>query len=87
MSFDTSTIIPTYFVFVDIPQHVELRSNVSTILPEGLEINFDLSVGYVLGSRTYPITGLWKLQKNVVRYGGKHQGLHQYCEFKKVLTA
>ncbi len=79
--------ITTYFVFLDIPKHIEFRSPITSILPEGIEVAFDLSVvGVPDYHRKTLITGTWKLEKRLLKYGGKWDGLRQYCEWRKILT-
>jgi len=74
--------ITTFFVFIDLPKHVEFRAPNIPILPEGTVIDFNLTIRSLRDVRkTIPIQGPHILQRSVLTYGGKRPGLVQFMEW------
>lgn len=87
LDFASSSGIRTFFVFLDLPKHVEFRVGSLPLLPEGLEVQFDLEVRVWVGPRKpRPIEGVYRVQKRIVRFSsiGSRSGLTQYLEWEPV---
>jgi hypothetical protein len=80
-----SGVVPTFFVFLDLPRHVEFRAPDGPVLAEGTEVEFELTIRSTRDPRkTIPISGTHVLHRRVLRFGGKRPGLSQYLEWKSV---
>jgi len=77
--------VTTFFVFVDLPKHVEFRVPSVPLLPEGTVIDFNLTIRSLKDVRkTIPVQGPHVLQRSVLTYGGKRPGLVQFLEWKAI---
>jgi len=75
--------VTTFFVFVDLPKHVEFRAPNIPILSEGTVVDFNLTIRSLKDVRkTIPIRGPHTLQRSILTYGGKRPGLIQFLEWK-----
>ena len=75
----------TYFVFLNLSQHVEIRVDDIPLLSEGTEIDFDLMVRSPRSSSaTKRVFGIHKVHRRLLKFGGKNSGLVQYLEFERV---
>lgn len=76
---------PTYFVFIDLPKHIEFRFQDLPILQEGLVMEFDLNIKNPKDpSRSRKIQGSHILNRCILKCGGKRAGITQYIEWKAV---
>lgn len=81
----TNGSIKTYFVFLDLPRHVEFRVSDMPLLEEGTLMDFDLTIRSLKNpKKTIPIQGTHTLFRRVLKFGGKRPGLAQFLEWKVV---
>jgi|688.fasta_scaffold1927774_1 hypothetical protein len=79
----SSGIFPTYFIFTDLPKHIEFRTENLPILREGMEVDFDLNIKNPRDpKKTKRIEGTHRASRIVLKYGGKRSGFTQYVEWK-----
>lgn len=77
--------VQTYFVFVDLPRHVEFRSPDLPLLDEGTVVDFDLTIRSLKDPRkTLPVRGRHVVQRSLLKFGGKRAGLVQYLEWRLI---
>jgi len=70
----------TYFVFKEFPKYVEFRAPDLPLLYSGMMVHFDVSIINPRDpSKKRRIFGNHELVQVVFRYGGKYDGLTQYC--------
>lgn len=78
----TSGCFPTYFVFTDLPKHIEFRTEDLPILKEGMEVDFELNIRNPRDpKKTKRIEGLHVITRIILKYGGKRSGFTQYVEW------
>jgi hypothetical protein len=84
-SLENSGVFPTYFIFLDLPKHIEFRSQNLPILSEGLEMDFDLTIRNPRDVRkSKRISGIHVISRCLLKFGGKHSGIAQYLEWKSI---
>jgi len=78
-------IFPTFFIFMDLPKHLEYRVQNMPLLKEGMIVDFNLNINDLRSFR-HPkiIKGNHIINKCVFKYGGKRPGLVQYVEWKAI---
>ena len=70
----------TYFVFKEFPKYIEFRASDMPLLTAGLLVFFDVSIINPRDpTKKRRIYGNHELVNVILRYGGKHDGLTQYC--------
>lgn len=73
----------TYFVFLDLPTHVEIRAPDMPLLDPGTAVEFDIRVRHSKNpSATKHVSGPYVVERRVLRFGGARQGLVQYLEWR-----
>lgn len=78
-------VFPTFFIFVDLPKHIEYRVQDMPFLKEGMLVDFDFSIKDSKNPKALKIIkGLHVLNKIIYKYGGKRPGFSQYVEWKSV---
>ena len=78
-------VFPTYFVFIDLPHHIEYRSQDLPLLNEGTVVDFDIQILSLKDRRRVtPVQGPHILTRGVLKYGGKRHGITQYLEWKSI---
>lgn len=77
----------TYFVFLDLPQHLEILAGYLPLMDEGTEVEFDLSIRNPKNpSLTKKILGFYYIDRRVLNWKNsskRKSGLIQYIEWKK----
>jgi len=85
LNLNQSGIFATFFVFVDLPKHIEFRSQDLPILKEGTFMDFNISIRNPKDpKKVRKIEGLHLVSRSILKYGGKRPGLTQYLEWKSV---
>lgn len=77
--------VRTFFIFMDLPVHVEFRAGGLPLVPEGTVIDFDLTLRSPKDPRrTRRVQGRYEVSKRKLVYeaSGMKQGLNQYLEFR-----
>ena len=76
--------VRTFFVFVDLPQHLEFRVGEMPILNKGTEIELNMSLRNPRNpSKVRRITGVHNVVRRLLKYvagSGSRGGLSQYLE-------
>jgi hypothetical protein len=79
--------VRTYFVFVDLPQHIEFRVTDMPILQKGMEIELDMSLRHPRNIRKVrKIEGVHTVLRRLLKYSttrASSMGLSQYIELIK----
>ncbi len=80
-----SNLIRTFFVFTDVPKHLELRVGGIPLLTEGTLVEFDLALRNPRNiNKTRRIYGIYKLTKRILKFSSSipgKSGLTQYIEW------
>ena len=80
-----SGTFPTYFVFLDLPKHIEFRFSDLPLMKEGTKVEFDMNIRNPRDPRrTKRICGLHIISRCVLKCGGKRTGITQYIEWKSI---
>ena len=75
----------TFFVFLDLPKHVEFRASSVPLLNVGDEVEFDLTIRSLKDpKRSIPISGLHRVERRFLKFGGKRPGFSQYIEWRLI---
>lgn len=83
ISQSASGVFPTYFVFVDLPKHIEFRTDDLPILNKGMEMDFDVNIRNPRDPKKVKrIEGNHIASRILLKYGGKRPGITQYVEWK-----
>ena len=78
-----SGVFPTYFIFVDLPKHIEFRAQDLPILKEGTQMEFDITLRNPKDhNKQKKIQGMHIISRSLLKYGGKRSGIVQYLEWK-----
>lgn len=79
--------VRTFFVFVDLPQHIEYRAGNLPILRKGSEIEMDTSLRHPRNpKKVRRIHGVYTVVRSVLKYGTTRpslMGLTQYLELSE----
>ena len=77
--------VKTFYVFTDLPRHVEFRVQDMPVLEVGCVVEFDLMVRNPKDTgKTFPIIGAHVVKRRVLKHGGKAPGLVQFLEWEAV---
>ena len=78
-------VFPTFFVFLDLPKHIEFRSQNLPLLKEGTIVEFNITLkNFKDPTRNKKILGPHMINRSILKYGGKRPGLTQYIEWKSM---
>lgn len=81
---ESSGLIRTFYVFLNIPNHVEFRAQNMPLLSEGAVIELDISLKNPRNpQKTKRIQGPYKVEKHLLRHSDKRvsrSGVSQYLE-------
>lgn len=85
MNINSSGAVRTYFVFLDLTNHIEFRVADLPLMVKDDQVSFDFSIRSRTNSnKIIKIQGAYLLKNRILKYGGKHPGLTQYCEWEKI---
>lgn len=80
--------VKTYFVFLDLPQHLEIFAGSLPVLDVGTEVEYDLLVRNPKNpSAVRKIQGIYKVKERILKWKNlskRRSGLIQYLEWEKV---
>jgi hypothetical protein len=79
-------LVRTFFVFLDLPEHVEFRAGDLPLLREGDLLDFDLRIKPPKGKEV-SVSGQHAVNKRILRFSNSKassSGLTQYLELEKV---
>lgn len=77
----SATAVRTFFIFLDLPVHVELKVDGLPLLSESTVVDFNLNLNH--HNKSYHIAGEYRLRRRILKFGGKHDGLTQYLEWER----
>ena len=81
---NSSGVFRTFFIFHDLPYHLELRVDDCPLMGENLISDFDFTVRNPKDlNRKYVISGTYSLYKRTIKFGGKYPGFTQYLEWHR----
>ncbi len=80
-------LLRTFFIFSDLPQHIEYRASDMPLMPEFLTIALDLSLRNPRNpKKSRRILGDYQITKNTVKYSScdpSRMGMTQYLELSR----
>lgn len=80
--------VRTFLVFLDLPKHVEFRTDGFPLLEVGAEVDFDLTVKDPQGARKpREVKGPYRVKRRVLKFStgrASKSGFSQYLEFEPV---
>ncbi len=78
----TESVSPrTYFIFLDLPVHVEYRVAGMPLLEEGQAIEFNMTITQT--KKKLSIVGTYVCKRRLLKFGGRYPGLTVYYEWSK----
>lgn len=84
----TSGSFRTFFIFLDLSQHIEFRAGEMPLVPKGTEFELDMSLvnPRKVGSKKINVQGVYHVARSVLRYSSRKVsalGASQYLELKE----